>query len=296
MISWPSLMMASVTPSRSFFFSRSLQEMSPARQTQAGFPERRRCEISTRETLRWIISRTFMHIDEHQTTRYLSSRAGNAPQTFRVNGIAMNAFIREPLECEGPVAANEKMIEASLASMRGDLGEVKTELRELRADNRAIREKIDAVQTILRDKVDEGSAASNSKIEAVNTSLTTKIEAVNTSLMAKMDQGFAACNSKIDGVNASLTTKIEAVNASLTAKIETVNTSLTTKMDQGFAACNSKADGFNTSLTAKIEALGQSISDMRGMQKAMFWVFGVVGSLVAIAGTLLTIGKTLHWF
>ena len=56
-------------------------------------------------------------------------------------------------------------------------------------------------------------------------------------------------------------------------------------MDQGFAACNSK-----------LEALGQSIADMRGLQKAMFWVFSVVGSLVAIVGTLLGIGKTLGWY
>ncbi len=107
----------------------------------------------------------------------------------------------DPLECEGPVAVNETMIEASLVSMRKHLGEVWNELRELRADNRAMRDKleqktdaihqshlalsakIEAVQTILRDKLDERSAASNSKIDDVNAALTSKIDAVNASLM-----------------------------------------------------------------------------------------------------------------
>jgi chromosome segregation ATPase len=138
----------------------------------------------------------------------------------------MNALIRQPLEREGPMAANEAMIEASLASMQRDLDEVKTELRELRTDNRAIREKLEQ-----------------------------KTEAIHESHRALSD------------------------------KIDAVNTTLTTKMDQGFAACNSK-----------IDALAQGIADLRGMQKAMFWVFGVVGSLVAIAGTAVGIGKALHWF
>ena len=117
----------------------------------------------------------------------------------------MNALIREPLECEGPVAANETMIEASLASLRDGLGEVKTELRELRADNRAIREKLEQKT----DAIHQSHLALSAKIEAVQTILRDKIDAVNSSLTAKIDQGLAASNSKIDSVNTSLTAKID---------------------------------------------------------------------------------------
>ena len=171
----------------------------------------------------------------------------------------MNAVIREALECEGPVAANETMIEASLVSLREGLGEVRTELRELRADNKAIREKLEQKT----DAIYQSHLTLSSKIEAVNASLTARMDGANASLTTKMDQGFASCNSKIDGVNASLTAKI---------------------------------DGVSASLTTKFEALTEGIAGLRSMQKAMLWVFGVVGSLVAIAGTLLTIGKTLRWF
>ncbi|MEJ0038133.1 MAG: hypothetical protein WDO68_18980 [Gammaproteobacteria bacterium] len=68
------------------------------------------------------------------------------------------------------------------------------------------------------------------------------------------------------------------------------------KVDESFSACDSKTDAVNTSLSAKLEALSQSITDMRGLQKAMFWVFGVLGSLITIAGTVVAIGMTLHWF
>src|SRR5688572_30726730 len=98
----------------------------------------------------------------------------------------MNALIRKQSECEGLMAANETIIEAILASMREDLGEVKTDIRELRADNKVIREKLEQKT----DAVPSGHLSLSAKIEAVNASLTTR-----------MDRGFAATDLKIDALN-----------------------------------------------------------------------------------------------
>ena len=68
------------------------------------------------------------------------------------------------------MAANETMIEASLASMREDLREVKTELRELHADNKVIREKLEQKT----EAIHQSHTTLSSKIEAVNASLTSK--------------------------------------------------------------------------------------------------------------------------
>ena len=121
----------------------------------------------------------------------------------------MNAALRKHYEV--PVASNETL-EAHITSLRVGLDEVKEDVRELRADNKSLREKVDAIHTNLRDKIDS----------------------VNTSLGGQL-----------------------------------------------------------TKLSDDIADLRGLIADMRGLQKAMLWVIGGVGSLATI---LMTLGKTLHWF
>ena len=200
----------------------------------------------------------------------------------------MNALIHQLLEYEDPMAANETMIEATLASLRDDLTEVKLDVRELRADNQLIRDKLhqshlalndkmEAIQTHLRDRMDAGFAASDRKTDALNT----KIDAFNASLSDRMDAGFAASDRKTDALN----TKVDAFNASLNAKIDGFNASL-----------NTKIDSVNTSLTGKFDRLAQTVADVHSMQKAMLWIFGVTASFVAVAGTVVAVGKALRWF
>ena len=171
----------------------------------------------------------------------------------------MNALIHQLLEYEDPMAANETMIEATLASLRGDLTEVKLDVRELRADNQLIRDKLHQSHLALNDKM----------------------EAIQTHLRDRMDAGFAASDRKTDALN----TKIDAVNASLNAKIDGFNASL-----------NTKIDSVNTSLTGKFDRLAQTVADVHSMQKAMLWIFGVTASFVAVAGTVVAVGKALRWF
>ena len=171
----------------------------------------------------------------------------------------MNALIHQLLEYEDPMAANETMIEATLASLRDDLTEVKLDVRELRADNQLIRDKLHQSHLALNDKM----------------------EAIQTHLRDRMDAGFAASDRKTDALN----TKVDAFNASLNAKIDGFNASL-----------NTKIDSVNTSLTGKFDRLAQTVADVHSMQKAMLWIFGVTASFVAVAGTVVAVGKALRWF
>jgi hypothetical protein len=38
-----------------------------------------------------------------------------------------------------------------------------------------------------------------------------------------------------------------------------------------------------------------SLADLKGMQKAILWVLGGVGTLVATVGVGFTIARALHW-
>ena len=182
----------------------------------------------------------------------------------------MNALIHQLLEYEDPMAANETMIEATLASLRDDLTEVKLDVRELRADNQLIRDKLHQSHLALNDKM----------------------EAIQTHLRDRMDAGFAASDRKTDALN----TKVDAFNASLNTKIDAVNASLNAKIDGFNASLNTKIDSVNTSLTGKFDRLAQTVADVHSMQKAMLWIFGVTASFVAVAGTVVAVGKALRWF
>jgi DNA anti-recombination protein RmuC len=168
----------------------------------------------------------------------------------------MNALIRKTHEV--PVAEQQ-----AIATLSKGLDEVKTDVRELRADNKSLREKIDAVYTTLRDKIDQSHAA---------------LSAGQAALRDRMDEGFRAAKDRMDE-------GVRATNA---------------KMDEGFCAANAKIDSVNTKLSEKIEALSQKltkvsddVADMRGLQKATIWSIGGVGSLATI---LITMGNALHWF
>ncbi len=95
----------------------------------------------------------------------------------------MNALIRE----EHEVAMAEQ---ATIDALSKGLDEVKTDVRELRADNRSLRDKIDTVYVTLRDKIDQSHAA---------------LSAGQAALRDRMDEGLRAADAKSNSINANLT-------------------------------------------------------------------------------------------
>jgi outer membrane murein-binding lipoprotein Lpp len=98
----------------------------------------------------------------------------------------MNAVMREPYEA--PVPANET-IEANLTFLRSGVDEVKADMRGLQADNRTLRDKIDAVRSELIQR-----------IEQVRVELLGNIHEVDLRLGAKIDQ----LSSKLSETNVSV--------------------------------------------------------------------------------------------
>ncbi len=127
-----------------------------------------------------------MHVDARNESGYLR---------------AMNAVVREKYEV--PMLTNE-VIEVHLASLRVGQNELREDVHGLQADNRSIRDKIDAVHASLNQKIEVVEAKLTQKIDAVDTKLTQEIRAVD----QKLDQKFDLLNGKIDTVNASLGEKI----------------------------------------------------------------------------------------
>ncbi|HVX90645.1 MAG TPA: hypothetical protein VHC20_03335 [Candidatus Paceibacterota bacterium] len=166
--------------------------------------------------------------------------------------------------------------------------EIKAEIRELRADNKKLNEKIDVVagtliaaQIALHDKVDEGFRAADAKIDA---------------LRNKMDEGFRAADTKIDALRNRMDEGFRAADTKLEQKctgLSAAQAALRDKMDEGFRAANAKIDAVDTKLGEKLTTLSNDVADMRGLQKAMLWVIGGLGSLAML---LITAGKALHWF
>ena len=96
---------------------------------------------------------------------------------------AMNAVMREKYEV--PMLTNE-VIEVHLASLRAGQEELREDVRELRADNKSIRDKIDAVNAKLTRKIDAMDAKLTQKIDAVDMKLGEKIDAVDANLGEKI--------------------------------------------------------------------------------------------------------------
>ena len=240
----------------------------------------------------------------------------------------MNAVIRE--KYEAPVAS-EETIEAHLGYMRTGLDEVRKDVRELRAGNGLLREKIDQVRETLGSKIDQVRTALETKLDQFRDGLETKISGLD----AKIDQAREGLEAKIDSLDAKLEAKIsgldtnvDQVREGLEAKIGGLDTkvdqvregleakidSLDAKLEAKTGALNAKIDQFREALDTKIDKnhaemnsgfakvadeLSKMRADMaglRGMQKAMLWVMGGTGGVVALAVGVATLGKMLHWF
>lgn len=103
---------------------------------------------------------------------------------------AMNAVVRENYEVS---MLTDEAIEVHLASLNAGQDELRKDVRELRADNKSLNEKIDSVQATLNDKIDALGNRLDRKIDEKFDTLDKKIETLD---------------NKIDGVNTSLGEKI----------------------------------------------------------------------------------------
>jgi hypothetical protein len=102
----------------------------------------------------------------------------------------MNAVIRRKHEVL--VVANET-VEAHIASLRTGQAELKADLRELRADNKSLRDRIEAIHITLRAKIDAVHATLLGRLDATNN----KVDNVHTTLRDKMDRNHAELNDKL---------------------------------------------------------------------------------------------------
>jgi len=117
----------------------------------------------------------------------------------------MNAVVRKK---HGGLMLTNEVIETHLASLRAGQEDLREDVRELRADNKSIRDKIDAVDTKLTQE-----------IRAVEKKLDEKIDEKFSTLDAKIDKTFGTLDAKIDKTFGTLDAKIDAINANLNEKI-----------------------------------------------------------------------------
>jgi chromosome segregation ATPase len=185
----------------------------------------------------------------------------------------MNAMIREQFEWEGPVAVNESVLEERVKFIQTSVGEVKTELHELRAAQKALGDRFDkktddlATGTqSLRDRMDQRMNALDADNKALRDRLDQKTDALaaeNNEIRKEMVQGFEKVNARLDEKTDALAREIAA---------------------QG------------KELRTEIGGLGKEMAGMRGTVKATFWITSVATSVLTLTGVIVGIGKALKWF
>lgn len=114
---------------------------------------------------------------------------------------AMNAVVRENYEVS---MLTDEAIEVHLASLNAGQDELRKDVRELRADNKSLNEKIDALGARLDRKIDAKFDTLDKKIDERFGTLDRKID----EKFGALDKKIETLDNKIDGVNTSLGEKI----------------------------------------------------------------------------------------
>lgn len=114
---------------------------------------------------------------------------------------AMNAVVRENYEVS---MLTDEAIEVHLASLNAGQDELRKDVRELRADNKSLNEKIDALGARLDRKIDAKFDTLDKKIDERFGTLDRKID----EKFDTLDKKIETLDNKIDGVNTSLGEKI----------------------------------------------------------------------------------------
>jgi chromosome segregation ATPase len=72
----------------------------------------------------------------------------------------------------------ESEIKTAVARFDEQFREVRQDIRDLRADNKSLRDKIDANHASLTEKIDSNHASANAKIDAMRTDMTAMRESI----------------------------------------------------------------------------------------------------------------------
>jgi DNA anti-recombination protein RmuC len=201
---------------------------------------------------------------------------------------------------EVPVISNE-LLEANIVSIRTDLTDLKVEFRtvvavaaKMESESKSGFARIDEQFREVRQDIRE--------LRADNKTLRDKIDATQASLSVRIDENHSSLDRKIDATQASLATKIDENYSSLDRKIDATQASLAAKIDENYSALDKKIDTEVGELRADVKEMQAdikeicvSVADLKGMQKAILWVVGGAGTLVAIVGVGFTIARTLRW-
>jgi hypothetical protein len=142
-------------------------------------------------------------------------------------------------------------------------------------------------------------ATTREKYEA-SVMMSDPIEIHLTYLRAGLDEVKAALpllRDKIDGLSNTLDAKIGKTNDRIdatNARLEAMGSALSDKIDRVNSTLSDKIDAVNSDLSSKISILTNGLADVRGIQKAMFWVLGSAGTLTAFA-SLAQAARTFNW-
>ncbi len=152
----------------------------------------------------------------------------------------------------------ESEIKTAVASFHEQFKEFRQDVRELRAENKSIRESL------------------STRIDTNYEALDRKIDATREALSEKIDSNYAALDRKIDATHEALNAKIDSTAAELRREMKDIR-------------------GEMKEMRADIATLRTDVSDLKGMMKAVLWLLGSLCAIVTILGVGFTIAKGLHW-
>jgi DNA anti-recombination protein RmuC len=186
----------------------------------------------------------------------------------------MHALIRKKDEVY--VAATNETLEANIASLSKRVDEVTIDIRELRADNKTLRDKIDHTNVTLGERIDLAERRLNQKIDELGASL-----------RKEFNEKFDAFRKEIDG-------KLDTLGKESSAKFDAIHNRFQA-IDRRFDAIDKRFDEVDKridKLGDKVEQLVVAVAKIHGLHATVLWVCGGFVTLVLAA---LAIGKTFGW-
>ena len=149
------------------------------------------------------------------------------------------------LELIGVITAAVALGAMILASNRG----IRQELRELRANDSALRDRIDAVDSGLRDEM-----------KALDSRLQERVNALDSRLQSEMKDLGNGLRSEMKDLGAGLRSEMKNLGNGLRDDTKAVEGGLRAEMQAGFKE-----------LTARVVNIGDRLSKVEGVIEGLFW-------------------------
>jgi chromosome segregation ATPase len=175
----------------------------------------------------------------------------------------MHALIRKKDEVY--VAATNETLEANIASLSKRVDEVTIDIRELRADNKTLRDKIDHTDATLGERIDLAERRLNQKIDELGASL-----------RREFNEKFDILRKEFNGKFEAIEKRFEAIDKRFDA------------VDKRFDAVDKRFDV----LEDKVEQLTVGVARIQGLHATVLWV---CTGFVALVLAAVTIGKAFGW-